>query len=121
MNEASLWSFEERLWLEGADAFEDLLHPECVMAFPGVGLMFGQAILDSIRDAPRWSRVEMDLRQVGRAGPDAVVLGYRAAGFRDRSDPYRCYCTSTYRRDAQGWRIIQHQQTPAEPTAPGAA
>jgi hypothetical protein len=30
---------------------------------------------------------------------------------RDGAEPYRCYCTSTYRVDAKQWKLIQHQQT----------
>ena len=46
---------------------------------------------------------------------DAVfVLGYTAEGKRNGEQPYRCFCTSTYRADGERWKLVQHQQTMAD-------
>lgn len=114
MNDDQVWKSEERLWLEGAAAYEDLLHPECVMAFsPPVGIMQGIKIAESIRHAPRWKSVTMTRRSVCRS-KGVIVLAYHARGERDTGDPYLAYCTSTYVQREDGWQIVQHQQTPAE-------
>ncbi|MBM1169965.1 hypothetical protein [Microvirga arabica] len=107
------WGLEERFWLEGPSFYENHLDPECLMAFPGMGVMRAGEILESLRDAPRWASVDMADRTVGRPCDTLVVLGYRAMGYREGANPYRALCTSTYRSDGVGWKLVQHQQTPS--------
>jgi|SRR5690625_3715892 len=146
MNEAAIWAMEERFWLGGTEFLERMLDPQCVMAFPGAGILQGAAIIESLRDAPRWNSVEMDARILAlsdaedpdtsrrdrdkpaeaapadprprrsRAGTKAsmIVLGYRAKAWRENGPPYRVLCTSTYRADDDGWKLVQHQQSPVE-------
>lgn len=111
MDDAAAWALEERLWLEGAGVYDTLLDPECLMAFPGMGVMRAANVLDSLKGAPRWSSVEMTSRMVGRPSDAVLVLGYAADGCREGAPPYRCLCTSTYRRDEADWKLVQHQQT----------
>ena len=107
MDDEAAWALERRFWLEGSSVYDDLLDPACLMAFPGMGVMRAADILGSLKAAPRWASVEMADRAVGRAGGAVVVLGYTAEGRRDGADPYRCFCTSTYRRDGGGaWRLV---------------
>jgi hypothetical protein len=113
MDDSAAWILEERLWLEGSSIYEDVLDPACLMAFPGMGVMRAAAILDSLKDAPRWQSVAITDRTVGRAGTAVIVLGYTAEGHRKSGEIYRCFCTSTYRNDAGTWRLVQHQQTMA--------
>jgi len=111
MNDA--WAMEEGFWLGDIDRNRSLLSRDCVMAFPApVGIMTGEAIARSLEGAPRWSAISMIERVLTRPDADTLVLGYRAEGRRDGAEPYRAYCTSTYRRDGAGWTIVQHQQTP---------
>ena len=44
---------------------------------------------------------------------DLLVLAYKVRGRRDGAAPYDAYCTSTYRKADDRWRLVQHQQTPA--------
>lgn len=113
MNEQAIWTLEERFWLEGSSVYDDLLDPACLMAFPGMGVMRAADVLDSLKQAPRWASVDITSRSVGRAGDAVVVLGYTAEGRRDGAEPYRCFCTSTYRADGGHWKLVQHQQTMA--------
>lgn len=113
MNEQAMWTLEERFWLEGSSVYDDLLDRACLMAFPGMGVMRAADVLDSLKQAPRWASVEITSRSVGRAGDAVVVLGYTAEGRRDGAEPYRCFCTSTYRADGGHWKLVQHQQTMA--------
>ena len=114
MDDAQAWALEERFWTEGGSVYDGLLDPACLMAFPGMGVMRAADILESLKGAPRWASVEMADRAVGRAGDGVLVLGYTAEGRREGAAPYRCFCTSTYRRaDGSAWKLVQHQQTPA--------
>ena len=115
MDDDDLWTAERRLWLDGAEAYAQVLDPACVMAFgPPVGLMSGPQIAESLKGAPRWARVEMAQQRAARASQDVAVLAYHATANREGGEPYQAYCTSTYRRDGETWRLIQHQQTPAQ-------
>jgi hypothetical protein len=113
MNDDEIWALEERFWLEGSDVYDDLLDPACLMAFPSMGVMRAADVLDSLKQAPRWSSVQMSNRAIGRAGDAVIVAGYDAEGRRGDAEPYRCLCTSTYRRDGDRWKLVQHQQASA--------
>lgn len=108
-----VWESERRLWLEGGDAYVELLHPECIVVFgEPFGIMKGDAITESLRDALRWTEVEMVDRSTTRQGNETIVIAYKAEGHRRGSAPYHAYCSSTYVRRDGALRIIQHQQTP---------
>lgn len=119
MTDEDFWRLEERLWLEGDDAFAELIYAQCVMAFAPMGVMQGSAILNSIRQAPRWREVAMEERTIGRPDADTIVLGYRAVARRETGDEaygdeaYTAYCTSTWCLIGPDWKLVQHQQTPA--------
>lgn len=113
MDDGQAWTLEERLWLEGSGIYDASLDPACLVAFPGMGVMRAADVLDSLKDAPRWASVAMTDQVVGRAGEDVLVLGYTAEGRRNGAAPYRCFCTSTYRRGGGAWKLVQHQQTMA--------
>lgn len=111
MEDRAAWRLEERFWLEGSTVYDTLLDPECLMAFPGMGVMRAADVLDSLKSASRWASVAMTDRTIGRPGDAVLVLGYKAAGRRDGAEPYTAFCTSTYRRDEGTWKLVQHQQT----------
>ena len=113
MEDEAAWKLEERFWLEGSTVYDALLDPECLMAFPQMGVMRAAEVLDSLEGAPRWTSVEMADRTIGRPGDDVLVLGYRATGRREGAEPYLTLCTSTYRRNEGAWKLVQHQQTPS--------
>ena len=113
MDDEIAWKTEQRLWLEGIAAYDELLDPACLMAFPGMGVLDVPAIIEGLKGAPRWTEVKMSDRVVSRAGNAVIVLGYTAEGRLENENPYRCFCTSTYRAEGQGWKLVQHQQTPA--------
>jgi hypothetical protein len=113
MNEQDVWRLEERFWLGGTDVYDELLSPECVMAFPApAGIMKGANITRSLRGAPRWLSVTMAEQTIGRPEAETIVLAYRANGQRKGVGAYIAYCTSTYRLTGGRWNLVQHQQTP---------
>ncbi|MGR3453250.1 nuclear transport factor 2 family protein [Pseudooceanicola sp.] len=109
--EDDIWTIEELLWTGGTDAFRNRLAPACLMAFPAIGALEGEEILDSLKDAPRWQSVEMTGRH--RVETDGLaVLCYHAKGQREGDAPYEAICTSTWVNGSGGWRLVQHQQSP---------
>lgn len=114
MTDDEAWRAEERFWTGGEDHYREALDPACVMAFPPpAGIIAGPFIAQSLAGAPRWASVEIAERQVARPAADLLVLAYKARGVREGEAPHVAYCTSTYRRDSERWRLVQHQQTPA--------
>jgi hypothetical protein len=111
MTEEDIWKLEERFWLEGSSVYDAHLDSACVMAFPGIGVMTGSGVMESLKNAPRWASVHMSERVAARAWSSVIVLGYKAEGRRPGAEPYLVFCTSTYRADGSTWRLVQHQQT----------
>ena len=93
----------------GAAEARRRMHPSCVMVLAG-SVLQGEAILNGMDTAPRWDGVQMTDRH-GVETEDCVVLAYRAAATR-KGAAYAALCSSTWVRQAEGWQLIQHQQTP---------
>ena len=110
--EQPIWEAEESLWLGGRLAYAALMAPDCLMAFPQIGVLGPDEVLHSLDKTPRWQEVRMSERQQAGGG-ETCVLAYRAEARRDRGDGrYRALCTSSWRRDGGMWKLIQHHQTP---------
>lgn len=103
------WADEEAWWTLGDAEARLRTHPSCVMAFAR-GLLQGDEIFAAMEPAARWEAVAMSDRHVVE-GEDAVVLAYRARAERRGQPHYEAFCTSTWVRQQDGWRLIQHQQT----------
>ena len=113
MDDEAVWSLEERFWKGDEDFYSATLAPECIMAFPApAGIMTGAQIVESLKGAPRWSSISMEERRTARPAAGLVIIAYRAEAKRAGADPYCACCTSTYGRTTDGWRLLQHQQTP---------
>jgi len=111
MQEYEAWELERRFWTAGLKFYERHLDPECLMAFPGMGVMRSVEILASLKDARRWTSVDMADRVIARPSETILVLAYRATGHRNESAPYHVVCTSTYHAVGSVWKLVQHQQT----------
>jgi hypothetical protein len=111
----AIWDLERGVWTGPPAHAAALLDPACLMAFPPpTGLLAGAAaIAPTLAAAPRWDAVTMADRCLANPDPALVVLAYRAEAQRGEDPPWRAICTSTWRRGAAGWRLVQHQQTPA--------
>lgn len=111
-----IWCLEERLWVEGAETWARLFHPDCVIAMPDpAGVLAGEAVAASLVTMPRWSSVHIMGQAAGRIDAGLVVLAYVGEGRRPEAPVYRALCTSTWRGDEGGWKLVQHQQTPLGP------
>ncbi|AFL52975.1 hypothetical protein CO676_08190 [Sinorhizobium sp. BJ1] len=116
MDDREAWELERRLWLEGAGAYQHLLDDECLMAFAPVGILVGVEIIRALDGAPRWKNVEMTEQRSARPNDSVLVLAYRAEARREPDVFYAAYCTSTYARTGEDWRLIQHQQASITPS-----
>lgn len=115
MDADAIWDLERGFWTGPPERAAALLDPGCLMAFPApAGLLAGaKAIAPTLAGAPRWDAVAMADRRLAAPDPALAVLAYRAEARRGDAPPWRVLCTSTWRRGAAGWRLVQHQQTPA--------
>ncbi len=113
MTDDEAWTSEQDFWTGGEEHYRKMLDANCVMVFPApAGIIAGQDIVSSLKNAPRWSSVRMTNRQAHRSSSDVLVLAYKAEAKREDAQVYQAYCTSTYACDTGRWRLIQHQQTP---------
>lgn len=104
------WNDEQAWWLRGAAEARLHSHPAAIMVFAHA-ILQGEAIFAALDRAPgRWAAVEMTDR-TSVEGEDCIVLAYRARARREDGSTYEALCSSTWVRQGQGWRIIQHQQT----------
>lgn len=106
-----MWTLEESWWTMGAAEARRRMHPSCVMVF-AQGVMQGDAVLAGIDTGQRWEDVQMSGRHTVET-EDCVVLAYRAAA-RRADELFEALCSSTWVRQAEGWQLIQHQQTPVQ-------
>jgi len=85
---------------------------DCTMVFGPMGIMKRTEIIESLREAPRWSHVIMSAK-TGNLHDEAIaVLAYHARAEQKAGAHYEAFCTSTYVRENGHWRLVQHQQTP---------
>lgn len=73
--------------------------------------MQNEQIVESLRDAPRWSDVEMTDRARTSPSDYVAIIAYRARGTRDGAEPYEAICTSSYVCIDGYWWLTHHQQT----------
>lgn len=113
MRDEEIWALEESLWTGDAAHMAKTLDPACLMVFPPGAILDADAAVQGIDGTPRWTRVEMAGRELRHPARDIVVIAYRARGERDGEPPYIAWCSSTWRHGDNGWRLVQHQHTPA--------
>ncbi|WP_088624608.1 nuclear transport factor 2 family protein [Oceanicola sp. 22II-s10i] len=114
--QSDIWQIEELLWTGGTDAFRRRMADGCLMAFPGIGTLQGEQILESLKEAPRWQSVEMEGRHVSETD-GLTVLSYRARAVREGDPVCEALCTSTWIWRDGGWLLVQHQQSPVHSEA----
>jgi Domain of unknown function (DUF4440) len=112
MEYEDLWKMERRFWLDGPQFYESSMATDARMVFPSpAGILAGDAIVEGLRQGPRWKSVAMDDKTATRSG-ETVVLAYKATGERNGAAPYVALCASTYVREGGKWLLLAHQQTP---------
>ncbi|WP_373353152.1 DUF4440 domain-containing protein [Pseudoroseicyclus sp. CXY001] len=107
-----LWDLERRLWLEGREAYVELLAEDALMTFPMPGGPLDRAtVLDSVEGTTRWEAVAMDDQLMRSPAKSVTLLAYSAEARRE-GEGYAAGCSSLWQMTESGWRLIHHQQTP---------
>lgn len=82
----------------------ELLHPDYVGFEVGGQIRTRGSLLARAASLP--GRADLQILGVNEFGPDAVQLRYRM-----RRSGEESLCSSLWRRDSSGWRIVFHQET----------
>ncbi len=103
-----LLRLERRLALEGAPAYEELLHRDALVVVPGAVLNKDECIA-AIAASPLWDRIGMEPFWHFETS-DTASIAYRFTGSRG-SDEYQAVMLSGYLLEDGLPRLIHHQQT----------
>lgn len=107
-----LVDLERRLWLEGAGAFEEFLSADAIAIMPmEEGIHDRAETVRAIMKDTHWDALDLGAIYSTRISEGVVMLSYEAAARRGE-DTYRALCSSLWRADSEGWRLVHHQQTP---------
>lgn len=109
-----LLRLERRLAVEGAQAYQELLHPDAVVVVPGAVMNKGECVAAIAAAAP-WDTVQMDPIHHWVTA-DTATLAHRFRGTREGQE-YSAVMLSGYLMDQGRPLLIHHQQTP-EPDGP---
>jgi hypothetical protein len=109
-----LLRLEGGFWRASGDraAYEAHLADDAIHVFPGMGIVGRGDVLASVADAEPWERFEILEPRLVELGAGAAVLVYVGDAERSGGRRYRAAMTSVYRRGADGWVLVVHQQTP---------
>ena len=120
MDDQRIWSFEQSLWTEGRENYQEKVDEQVLMVLPQPPFVYaGQQAIDAVSNTPVWNEVDFSEQQVMRPQEGLIVIAYRARASRGE-ESYEAHCTTTLRWLAhEVWRVVQHQQTP--PLAAAAA
>jgi hypothetical protein len=95
----------------GGAYYREHLAANAVMAFP-FGVMTREAAIEAMESAPPWKRFEIREAQVVELGSDSGVVVYSVEAQRPGDEPYSAVVSSTFVREADGWKLAFHQQSP---------
>lgn len=111
MTDEEVWRYEESLWTGDADHYRESIDPDCVMVLPEEPFaMSGTQAIEAVAHTPRWSSAELSQRSLSRLANDLIAISYRAHAMRG-DEGYTAWCSSTYHKGDEGWRVVQHSQT----------
>lgn len=81
------------------------------MVFPApAGILHRDKIVASIKDGPRWVKVEMHEPQIVRPADSVAILTYRADASREGdASNYSTLASSTYTLHDGTWKLAFHQ------------
>jgi hypothetical protein len=95
----------------GGAYYREHLTANAVMAFP-FGVLSREATIEAMESAPPWDRFEIRDPQVVELGSDSGVVVYSVEAQRPGQEPYSAVVSSTFVREADGWKLAFHQQSP---------
>jgi hypothetical protein len=109
-----LLAIEERFWTDGVEYYREQLASECLMLFPGAGMLTREAIIAGVAGGSRWRNVQIDDAHLVRLGQGSAVFAYRATARREgQAHDYIALVSSVYVEQDGAWKLAFHQQSPA--------
>jgi len=114
MDDERIWNFEHSLWVASPDEYRAKVDDACQMVLPHPPyVLSGPEAIQGVIDTPRWDEVELSDRRVSRPQHGLIVIAYQAEAKGAGAEPYKAFCTSTYRwLEHEHWTVVQHSQTP---------
>ena len=110
-----LLTLEERFWRAAGsrNAYASHLADDAVHVFPGWGATTdNERVLEAVDEVEPWETFAIDDPRLVELGEGAAALVYTARARRVGQDEYVAAMSSVYRRAADGWELVIHQQTP---------
>lgn len=106
-----LQRLEAQFWTEDAAFYRSHLAEDCLMVFPGMGILNREQIIEGIAGGSRWEHVTIDDLQLAHPACDVAILAYRGTAERE-GERYTALVSSLYARREGRWKLIFHQQSP---------
>ena len=99
----------------GSAFYERLMTEDGLMVLNNGMTMTRLEVADALQSAPPWASFRIDNPRLVFANDVVAVLVYRGTGFRTGGDEFVAVMSSTYVKQAGGWRLALYQQTPVSP------
>ena len=118
MKSVDLYQIERTLWTNNPEIYHDSLRSDALLLFGETGVITRDtavaAIRDENREDRRWAEVTFSDQRTLAPTSDTCILIYKAtARWNYSQDPITVLCSSFYALDADVWKLVFHQQTPA--------
>lgn len=99
----------------GGQFYGDLMTEDALMVLVGGMILTREEVVDSLSDAPAWSRFEIVEPRFITVSADVVTLVYTGKSWRDEDTvPFMAAMSSTYVLSDDGWKLTLYQQTRQE-------
>lgn len=123
MNKDELLELEHQGWRSlctgtGADFYGQIMTDDGVMILAHGFVFTRQQVIDSLNDAPPWTRYEITEEQLIPLDAHSAVLVYRGNAWRNAAEPgFQALMASVYVKRQGQWRLASYQQTPIPPAS----
>lgn len=118
MDIAELLELEHRGWHSlcsstGVDFYGEIMTEDGVMILSHGFVLNRPQVIESLNDAPAWSRYEISDERLIELDDSSAVLVYTGKAWRDgEPEPFHALMSSAYVRRNGQWRLASYQQTP---------
>lgn len=97
----------------GADFYGQIMTEDGVMVLSHGFVFTRNQVVESLNDAPPWSRYEISEERLISLEASSAILVYKGIAWRGEADPeFRALMSSVYVRRENEWRLASYQQTP---------
>jgi hypothetical protein len=113
-----LAEIEKKFWEappEGSIYGEHMVAEGRILMPLPAGIMNREETIEAIEGSPPWTNYELKELESYELNDYTAILTYKANATRKgMADPYEALITSTYRKQADEWKLVTHQQTPVD-------